>query len=413
MLGTEVISVSSVKFIHAADLHLDSPFSGLKDMPPSLLKEIRESPFKAFQKMINEAIFHQVDFIVLSGDLFDGENRSLRTQVRFRSEMEKLQQHQIPAFIIHGNHDHLSGSWVTVELPGNVHVFSGQTEVKLFQKSDGTSVHLYGFSYPRRHVTERMIETYIKAEGADYHIGLLHGNLEGNSEHSPYAPFSLKELCAKDFDYWALGHIHKHQVVSENPLVIYPGNIQGRNRKESGVKGCLLVELDGDTKRHSFIETSGVIWESETIKISADSNFDALYKVCKDILEKKRFDGRCYLLEIKLDIVGSVNYYGEILEELTRILQDEEQGESFVWLYRIKIIQPISVVSSREKITPFVAEISMLASEFEDIETALSPLYKQPGARRFLDSLEAEEQQELMDEAERWLLQVFESKGYF
>lgn len=126
MLGTEVISVSSVKFIHAADLHLDSPFSGLKDMPPSLLMEIRESPFKAFQKMINEAIFHQVDFIVLSGDLFDGENRSLRTQVRFRSEMEKLQQHQIPAFIIHGNHDHLSGSWVTVELPGNVHVFRGK-----------------------------------------------------------------------------------------------------------------------------------------------------------------------------------------------------------------------------------------------------------------------------------------------
>ncbi|MGE7767977.1 metallophosphoesterase family protein [Peribacillus sp. NPDC096540] len=404
--------MSSVKFIHAADLHLDSPFSGLKDMPPTLLRELRESPFKAFQKMINEAIFHQVNFIVLSGDLFDGENRSLRTQVRFRSEMEKLQQHQIPAFIIHGNHDHLSGSWVKVELPGNVHVFSGQTEAKLFQKSDGTSVHLYGFSYPRRHVTERMIETYIKAEGADYHIGLLHGNLEGNSEHSPYAPFSLKELAAKDFDYWALGHIHKHQVVSENPLVIYPGNIQGRNRKESGVKGCLLVELDGDTKRHSFIETSWVIWESETIKISADSNFDALYKACKGVLEQKRFDGRCYLLEIKLDVVGSVNYYGEILEELTRILQDEEQGESFVWLYRIKIIQPISVVSSREKITPFVAEISMLASEFEDIETALAPLYKQPGARRFLDSLEVEEQQELMDEAERWLLQVFESKGY-
>ena len=258
--------MSGVKFIHAADLHLDSPFSGLKDMPSSILKELRESPFKAFQTIINEAITRQVDFIVLSGDLFDGENRSLRTQVRFRTEMEKLQQHQIPAYIIHGNHDHLSGSWITVGLPDNVHVFSGQTEMKRFEKIDGTTVHLYGFSYPRRQVRERMIETYIKAEGADYHIGLLHGNLEGNSEHSPYAPFSLKELAAKDFDYWALGHIHKHQVVSEDPLVIYPGNIQGRNRKESGVKGCMLIEFDGDMKRHSFIETSEVIWESETIE---------------------------------------------------------------------------------------------------------------------------------------------------
>ena len=131
----EVTLLSGVKFIHAADLHLDSPFSGLKDMPSSILKELRESPFKAFQTIINEAISRQVDFIVLSGDLFDGENRSLRTQVRFRSEMEKLQQHQIPAYIIHGNHDHLSGSWITVGLPDNVHVFSGQTEVKLISKN--------------------------------------------------------------------------------------------------------------------------------------------------------------------------------------------------------------------------------------------------------------------------------------
>ncbi|MFY0779855.1 DNA repair exonuclease [Peribacillus simplex] len=404
----EVILLSGVRFIHAADLHLDSPFSGLKDLPSTILKELRESPFKAFQNIINEAISHQVDFIVLSGDLFDGENRSLRTQVRFRREMEKLQRHQIPAYIIHGNHDHLSGSWITVELPDNVHVFSGQTEVKLFEKIGGTTVHLYGFSYPRRHVRERMIETYIKAEGADYHIGLLHGNLEGNSEHSPYAPFSLKELAAKDFDYWALGHIHKHQVVSEDPLVIYPGNIQGRNRKESGVKGCLLVEFDGDTKRHTFIETSEVIWESETIEISADGGFDALFKQCKEVIEKKSFDGRNFLLEMKLDVGDAADAFGEYLGELTRILQEEEQGESFVWVYKIKVIQSMPMFRSNERISPFMAEVSMLASEFDDTEAALAPLYNHPGARRFLDSIELEEQRELLEEAERWLLHVFE-----
>lgn len=400
--------MSGVRFIHAADLHLDSPFSGLKDMPSSILKELREAPFKAFQTIINEAISLQVDFIVLSGDLFDGENRSLRTQVRFRTEMEKLQQYQIPAYIIHGNHDHLSGSWITVKLPDNVHVFSGQTEVKRFEKIDGTTVHLYGFSYPRRHVRERMIETYIKAEGADYHIGLLHGNLEGISEHSPYAPFSLKELAAKDFDYWALGHIHKHQVVSEDPLVIYPGNIQGRNRKESGVKGCLLVQFDGDMKRHSFIETSEVIWESETIEITADGGFDALFKQCREVIKRKAFDGKSFLLELKLDTGDAAGASGEYLEELIRILQEEDQGESFVWVYKIKVIQSMPMIRSNETLLPFMAEVSMLASEFDDTDAALAPLYIHPGARRFLDTIEPKEQRELVDEAERWLLQVFD-----
>jgi DNA repair exonuclease SbcCD nuclease subunit len=323
--------------------------------------------------------------------------------------MEKLQQYQIPAYIIHGNHDHLSGSWITVELPDNVHVFSGQTEVKRFEKIDGTTVHLYGFSYPRRHVRERMIETYIKAEGADYHIGLLHGNLEGNSEHSPYAPFSLKELAAKDFDYWALGHIHKHQVVSEDPLVIYPGNIQGRNRKESGVKGCLLVEFDGDMKRHSFIETSEVIWESETIEITADGGFDALFKQCREVIERKGFDGRSFLLELKLDAGDAAGASGEYLEDLTRILQEEDQGESFVWVYKIKVIQSMPMIRSNETLLPFMAEVSMLASEFDDTDAALAPLYIHPGARRFLDTIEPKEQRELVDEAERWLLQVFDA----
>ncbi|MGE7601943.1 metallophosphoesterase family protein [Peribacillus sp. NPDC097675] len=400
--------MSKVTFIHAADFHLDSPFSGLKDLPASLLKEIRESPFKSFQKIVDEAINLHVDFMVISGDLFDGENRNLRTQVRFRREMERLLQNEIPAFIIHGNHDHLSGSWISVDQPENVHIFSAETEVKRYEKKDGTTVHLYGFSYPRRHVTERIIESYRKSGVADYHIGLLHGNLEGNTEHSDYAPFSLKELEAKDFDYWALGHIHKRQVVSEHPLVIYPGNIQGRNRKESGVKGCVLVEMDGEAKGHSFIETSGVIWESETIRVTEDSGFDALYQQFSEVIEQTRSNGRCSLLDIKLDVGTCLGFRHEMLEDLIRLLQEEEQEQPFVWLYKITLI-PNSIRKARGKQTPFTNEISSLATDFADMEDVLAPLYKQAGARRFLEVLEQEEKEELLNEAERWLLQVFDS----
>lgn len=400
--------VSAVTFIHAADLHLDSPFSGLRDLPASILKDIRESPFKSFQRIVDKAICRQVDFMVLSGDLFDGENRNLRTQVRFRSEMERLQQHGIPVFIVHGNHDHLSGTWIKVDFPDNVHIFSDELEVKRFEKVDGATVHLYGFSYPRRHVTERMIASYVKSETADYHIGLLHGNVEGNSDHGNYAPFSLKELTEKDFDYWALGHIHKRQVVSEYPLVIYPGNIQGRNRKEAGVKGCVLVELDGKEKRHSFIETSELIWESIPFKVSATAGFDDLYKQCKEMIGQKRSNDRSYLIDIQLDVEDPFDFSREMLEDLTRLLQEEEVHEqSFVWVYKIALRPSLGKVG--KKLTPFTNEISKLTAEFADMEKVLAPLYKQAASRRFLDALTQEEEQELLNEAERWLLQVFES----
>ena len=101
--------MSGIRFIHAADLHLDSPFVGLKNVPEAILHKMKEAPFLAFRKLIEEAIARKVDFILLAGDLYDGENRSLRTQVRFRREMERLLEHGIQVYIIHGNHDHLGG----------------------------------------------------------------------------------------------------------------------------------------------------------------------------------------------------------------------------------------------------------------------------------------------------------------
>ena len=133
--------MSGVKFIHAADLHLDSPFSGLKDLPASILKEIRDSPFKLFKTIVNEAICRQVDFMVISGDLFDGENRSLRTQVRFRTEMEKLQQHRIPALSFMVTMITLVALGLLWSFRKMCMFFQAKSEVKRFEKIDGTTVH--------------------------------------------------------------------------------------------------------------------------------------------------------------------------------------------------------------------------------------------------------------------------------
>lgn len=397
-----------IVFLHAADLHLDSPFTGLKSVPQAWADELRESPFKAFRSIIDTAIHHKVDFLLLSGDLYDGENRSLRTQVRFRREMERLKAAGVPVYIIHGNHDHLSGSWIHVDFPDNVHVFSEKAEMKSFHKSDGTLVHLYGFSYPKRHVTEKMIDTYVKIEGADYHIGLLHGNLEGFTAHSPYAPFSLRDLMEKNFDYWALGHIHKRQIVAEQPLAIYPGNIQGRNRKESGEKGCYIIELNGADWKHRFIRTAEMIWDTATVMIPETSTFDSILTECKNRLTKYHTFTEKYLLELIIDGRNADHpnvCNEEFLADILSILQEQSEHEEWnVWPYRMTVHKDTMPAVLQD--TPFTSELLSRVERFTEFEEALQPLYRHGIAKKWLDFLTEEEQEQILKDAKRMLLQM-------
>ncbi len=283
--------MKQISFIHAADLHLDSPMVGLKYLPANILSRVRESTFAALEKLTAAAIDRNVDFVVLAGDLYDGEDRSLRAQSRFRNEMKKLLQHNIPVFVIHGNHDHLNGSWVHLDMPENVHVFGSDLEMKRLQTKRGETIHLYGFSYLQRHVFDKRIEDYQKIDPADFHIGILHGNEGGSTDHDNYAPFTIKDLHEKQFDYWALGHIHKRTIVSENPPIIYPGNTQGRNKKELGVKGCYHVTLNETETKMEFVETSTVIWDEVTIDTAESDNFQEIFQLCQLTIERLRKAG--------------------------------------------------------------------------------------------------------------------------
>ena len=257
--------MKKIHFIHTADLHLDSPFLNLKHLPKDLFEKIQESTFKAFENVIDAAIEKDVDFVLIVGDLYDGEDRSIKAQARLKGQMERLQRANINAFIIHGNHDHLSGNWITLDLPENVYIFKNQVEMVPFSTKENCKVHLYGFSYPNRHVADRKVNDYQKIGEADFHIGLLHGFYEGSSSnHYQYAPFTKEELLQKKMDYWALGHIHKRQILHKNdPFIVYPGNIQGRNRNEQGVKGCYSVALSTSAiNQIEFIPTSVMEWKT-------------------------------------------------------------------------------------------------------------------------------------------------------
>lgn len=398
--------MKEISFIHGADLHLDSPMSGLKTLPGGLFKRLQESTFRALSTLVDAAIGYQVDFVILAGDIFDQENRSIRAQARFRHEMKRLEEEGIPCFIVFGNHDHLGGEWHSLQLPANVHVFANDVEMKKYITRKGAVVHLYGFSYGEKHISERKIDHYKKSGDADFHIGILHGNLEGNNEHGNYAPFQLNDLLEKQFHYWALGHIHKRQVICENPPVVYPGNIQGRHRKETGIKGCWLVSLaNRGHEQLEFIPTSDCLWEEIRIDGKDAESVDDLYHLCRKGIESARKEGLGIFALLTVHNLF-IHLQDEEVEDLLQTLQEEEgDDETFVWPIDLKFEYGWSWnEEALKKQSDFYKELFNVLHSYDNFEKTLGPLFIQSKGRKFLASLNEEDFAEIKKEAEQLLL---------
>jgi DNA repair protein SbcD/Mre11 len=400
--------MKQISFIHAADLHLDSPMVGLKHLPAKILSRVRESTFTALERMTAAAIELDVDFVIIAGDLYDGEDRSLRAQSRFRNEMQKLSQKNIPVYVIHGNHDHLNGSWVHLDMPENVHIFGSDVEWKVLHTKRGETVHLYGFSYHQRHILNHRVDAYQKQEPADFHIGILHGNEAGGTDHDNYAPFTISDLYEKQFDYWALGHIHKRKILSEQPPIIYPGNLQGRNKKETGIKGCYHVSLNEFEAVKEFIETSDVVWEEISVDASSAHTFQDILKLCQLTIERVRKPGIGILLTLNLinveidDIQDKRTMDAELLELL---MDDENDEESFVWIVGLTVqdSQPLDRIRLVNE-ADFYAELFATIDDYQNLDRAIAPLYEHQMGRKYLRGLTESEQKELLEKAEKLLI---------
>ena len=331
-----------VQFIHGADLHLDSPFIGLKTVPDFLWEKIYQSTFTALTNLVNHAIEKQVDFVLLAGDIYDSDDRSVKAQAFLKTEMERLNQAEIPVFICHGNHDYIENSGLHLKMPENVELFSETVETKWLTTKNGERIAVSSFSYNSRWMTKRMITEYPKKhETADFHIGMLHGFSEGlETSHGHYAPFTINELKSKGYDYWALGHIHTRQVLEIQPPILYAGNTQGRSSKETGIKGCELVTLTLGDSSIETLETQDIQWETLEISLAKRSTLDDVYRKIKETIEIKEGSQKNYLLTIELvdtkDLLPNVLkkiIQGELLEALQQI----SATEPFIWVNQLKI----------------------------------------------------------------------------
>jgi DNA repair exonuclease SbcCD nuclease subunit len=228
-------------FLHAADLHLGSPFQGLAGRDATLAARFAAASREAFQALVDRALDERVAFVVIAGDVYDGAWKDTSIGLFFSRETARLARAGIPVFLVAGNHDAESIVSQTIALPDGVHRFgSGKAETV---RLDDHRVALHGLSFATRDMRQNPVPAFPAPVDGWFNIGVLHTSLEGAAEHIAYAPCALTDLVGRGYDYWALGHVHDFSVRHENPHVVYPGNLQGRSIRECGPKGAVFVDV--------------------------------------------------------------------------------------------------------------------------------------------------------------------------
>lgn len=329
-----------IKFIHAADIHLDSPLRGLERYAgaPAHLSSVTR---QALVKLVDRALEEAVDFLLIAGDLYDGSWRDYNTGLFFATQMQRLNEAEIPVFIVRGNHDAASQITHRLSLIPNVKVLSDREPETIILEELGVAVH--GQSYPTRSVTDNLASSYPPPIAGLFNIGLLHTALEGREGHEPYAPCSLAELVNKGYQYWALGHVHQREVVHQNPWIVFPGCLQARHINEPGPKGCTLVTvLNGQVERAEHLELDVLRWCRLQLDCSAAEHLvDVLDQLKEAVREELVGAGAC-TLALRVELTGATAAHSELQRDLDRLQAEvrlavrEVAGEQG-WVERIKL----------------------------------------------------------------------------
>lgn len=289
----------SVRFVHAADVHLGSPLKTVGAESARLREQLEDATYAAFERIVDVAIDEAVDFVVVAGDLYDQDSRSVRANEFVVEQFERLADETIPAYVCYGNHDPVDGATEYFDLPENVHEFAAEDAEEVTYPAEGPpAARLWGQSYRSRSDDRKMPYHYTPDDDSVPTIGVVHTGL--NPEGRKYVPCSVNDLLAKEeIHYWALGHVHRRRVENVDPPVVYPGIPQGRQITESGVGGCVLVELDaGGAADLKFVPTSPIVWRRVEVDVEATEGSAAVENVGD--LEDRLLD-ELYAQEYDLD----------------------------------------------------------------------------------------------------------------
>jgi DNA repair exonuclease SbcCD nuclease subunit len=406
------------KFIHASDLHIDSPIKGLKSRDPIVGARVADAGYQALNNLVELCKSEEVDFLLIAGDAYDGEVPSPYAQVKLRDALQTLANDDIHTYIVHGNHDPLAGRYNSVAHPPEAHFFGADIEWMSHERGGQSLAQIQGVSYPQQEVTENLASKFtMPPDSSVFSIGLLHCNLGGNGAHADYAPCSMEDLRRPGVEYWALGHIHKWSVESQQFMTVaYSGNIQGRDIGEPGARGCLVVEVDESGHANPRFEPLDVIrWEHVEVSIDGLSALDALRDAIINELRnaQSNADGRDLISRVTLIGRGSLHSdlnTSEAVSDLENLVREEFQLHTpWVWLERIKIKTRTDIdIDLRMEQDDFLGEVlkSVDAASFADLEPVLAEVFSDRADRR--QKLSEEDVAELQQEAMTYLLDLLE-----
>ncbi|MDB5594124.1 MAG: repair exonuclease [Hyphomicrobiales bacterium] len=327
-------------FLHAADLHLGSPLTGLAMKDEDVARRFAAASREAFSELVARALTEKVAFVLIAGDVYDGDWKDTSIGLFFNREVARLARAEIPVYFIRGNHDAESEITKAVLLPDSVMEFS--TRKAETKRIEALKVAIHGRSFPDRAASDNYALTYPAAVPGWFNIGMLHTSLEGNAAHAVYAPCSMGDLVSRGYDYWALGHVHDYAVLNENPWVVYSGNLQGRSVRECGPKGAVLVDVrDGSIAGLRPLIVDKARWLHETVDISGLDDERLLDDMLRESLRLPLAQSEGRLSAVRVTLTGTTPLHGTIKAQLASRRDDLQALMNHLhedaWLESLKI----------------------------------------------------------------------------
>jgi DNA repair exonuclease SbcCD nuclease subunit len=331
-----------VKFIHAADIHLDSPLTGLSTYADAPLDLLRSATRAAFSNLVSEAIELSIDFMLIAGDLYDGSWKDHNTGIYFCQEMGRLKQAGIPVYLLFGNHDAESEMTKKLLLPDNVFCFDTRKPSSFC--IEPLKVVLHGQGFKDKETLDNLALNYPAPLPGYFNIGVLHTALAGNTAHANYAPCSLAQLYAKGYHYWALGHVHDYQLWEGPAYVVFPGNLQGRHIRETGPRGAVLVEADAqgvNVLQRLYVDV--LRWHSLTIDVSTCRQLtEVVQQVGNELADLHASNTSALPYAVRLILTGKTAAHGELFGLESQLRQEilaraASLATDKLWIEKVKL----------------------------------------------------------------------------
>ena len=295
-----------MRIVHAADLHLDSPLRGLPPYEGAPIAAVREATRRACENLVAFCIESKAALLLIAGDLYDGDWRDFSTGLFFAKEMSRLREAGVRVVLVRGNHDAASQITRSLRLPDNVRELSAKKAETVLFEDLGVAVH--GRSFAERAVTEDLSRAYPRPVDGALNVGLLHTCADGRPGHEPYAPCTVASLAARGYDYWALGHVHRREVLSREPWIVFPGNLQGRHVREAGAKGATAIDVAGGAiESVEHVALDAALRPADDVDLDASASVPDLLDAARAAMaaEIERADGRVLAARVVVRAPGA------------------------------------------------------------------------------------------------------------